>query len=62
MSVALSKLIESKKYDQATLIQLFKDKTKELTADQSFITSQEKRVRPLDRMVQMSILGQAILK
>ena len=62
MSVALSKLIETKKFDEATLIELFKDKTKELTQNQEFVTSQEKRVRPLDRMVQMSAIGQAILK
>ncbi|MCJ0830504.1 DUF262 domain-containing protein [Acinetobacter sp. NIPH1876] len=62
MSVALSKLIESHKYDDPTLINLFKSSTKELTANQKFISSQEKRVRPLDRMIQMASIGQEILK
>lgn len=62
MSVALSKLVEADKLDEATLTKLFADKTKELTISQDFVTSQEKRVRPIDRMVKMSLLGQAILK
>ncbi|HAV6087022.1 TPA: DUF262 domain-containing protein, partial [Acinetobacter baumannii] len=41
---------------------LYKDKSKELTAHEDFKISQERRVRPLDRMVLMSTIGQEILK
>lgn len=62
MSVALSNLIKSSKYDDEQLIDLYKDKSKELTAHEDFKISQERRVRPLDRMVLMSTIGQEILK
>ena len=34
-----------------------KDKTKELTVNQEFIETLDKRVRPLDRMIAMAKIG-----
>lgn len=53
----LSKAIETKKYNDAELIDLIKEKTKALTSDARFTAILDKRVRPLDRMVAMNQLG-----
>lgn len=61
-SFGLSKLIEENKYSDEQLIQLFKDKTKELTQDSEYVRVIESRTRPLDRIVSMTEIGERIFK
>lgn len=59
MSLALSKQIELGVNEQE-LIPKYIENTKKLTVREDFINSFERRVRPLDRMVIMSKIGQAV--
>lgn len=53
----VSKAVEINKYSDADLIDLIRNKTKDLTSNVRFIEILDKRVRPLDRMVSMNLLG-----
>lgn len=57
LSFAISKLLESNNYSEAQIIDIIKDKTKELTVNREFIETLDKRVRPLDRMIAMAKIG-----
>ena len=62
LTFALSKLIESGNYQDAQLIKIITDKTKELTLNKKFIETLDKRVRPLDRMIAMAKIGEEIFR
>lgn len=61
-SYGLSKLIESKQFSDDQLIDLFSQKTKELTQDSAYLKVMEGRTRPIDRMVQMSKIALRLFK
>ncbi|WP_332631486.1 hypothetical protein [Citrobacter sp. ESBL3] len=57
LSFAISKLLELNNHSEAEIIEIIKNKTKELTVNQEFIETLDKRVRPLDRMIAMAKIG-----
>lgn len=61
-SLGLSKLIEANKYSDGQLNHLFTEKTKELTQDTEYLRVMEGRIRPIDRMVEMSKIATRIFK
>lgn len=60
LTVGVSNLIQSEKMTDNDIVELIKTKTKDLTKHQSFIDVQEKRSRPIDRMVIMAKLGKEL--
>lgn len=57
LSFAISKILESGKYNDAQIVGIIRNKTKELTANHEFIKTLDRRVRPLDRMIAMAKIG-----
>lgn len=53
LSFGLSKLIQDNQHSDSSLIDLVKEKSKEITRDENFLEVLSNRVRPIDRMISM---------
>lgn len=62
MTYGVSKLCESSQKSDADIIEIIKNKSKELTKHPTFISTLENRARPIDRMIKMTQLGEEICK
>lgn len=62
MTVAVSNIVEEGAVSDVDIISLIKDKTKDLSQNQTFIDTLTRRVRPIDRMVVMANLGKEVFR
>ncbi|HHQ4887595.1 TPA: hypothetical protein ACSP3N_004224, partial [Aeromonas veronii] len=62
LAPAISSLIEGAQHTEDQIKSIIVEKTKALTAHERFIATLDKRVRPLDRMIEMAELGKELFK